>query len=203
MIHKIYPGGYLPVPRNRIQPGGAVPALPVRQVGGRQAGSLTHAEKSVFTAGEVAEIIGVTRRQIQHWDYTGLIRPQGRTEGGHARYAFSDLVAFKTVRRLHDAGFSLQRIRKSIAQLIRLLPKVKRPLTELTLVATGEVVLVLYENAAFEAVTGQEWIIEMSDIARDIARWQKKVGVLKPYRRIGRSAGPGEVMRRRKSRSGS
>lgn len=189
MIAKLSSGGTVPVPRAIVPNGSGESAI--------------RAEKAVFSAGEVAEIIGVTRRQIQHWDYTDLIPPQHRTPGGHARYTFTDLVAFKTVRRLTDAGISLQRIRKSMAHLRRLLPKVRRPLTELTLVATGDVVLVLYENAAFEAVTGQEWIIEMSEIAQDIARWRKKVGVLKTYRRMGRSAAPMEANPRRTKRSGS
>ena len=178
-------------------------AIPRQVVSPPRAGSSTRTEKALFSAGEVAEIIGVSRRQIQHWDYTDLIRPQLRTQGGHARYAFSDLVAFKTVRRLMDGGVSLQRIRRSITALRQLLPKVKRPLTELTLVATGEVVMVLYENAAFEAVTGQEWIIEMSEIAQDIERWRKKVGILKAYRRMGRPAGPEEVILRRNTKGTS
>ena len=137
-----------------------------------------------YTSNEVCEIIGLTRRQVQHWDHTGFIQPSKRTPGGHARYTFQDLISLKTARKLLDAGVSLQRIRWSIGELKRLLPTVKRPLAELTLVATGEMVLVFYEGTVFEAISGQEWIVEVAEVQQAVDRWHKRVEDLKKYRRI-------------------
>ena len=114
----------------------------------------------LFTRREVSEIIGLSRRQVQHWDHSDLIKPSLRTSGGHARYTFQDLIAFKTAKKLLDAGISTQRIRHSVRELQRLLPVIKRPLAELTLVATGDLILVFYEGTVFDAIPGQEWIIE-------------------------------------------
>ena len=96
---------------------------------------------SLFKAGEVVEIVQISRRQLQYWSQTDLIRPSVSTPGGHSRYTFHDLVALKAAKRLIDAGVSVQRIRKSIRALRQTLPTVERPLTELILVATGDVLL--------------------------------------------------------------
>ena len=144
-----------------------------------------------FTRREVSEIIGLTHRQVQHWDQTDLIKPGFRTPGGHTRYPFQDLIAFKTAKKLLDSGISTQRIRHSLQELQRLLPMIKRPLVELTLVATGDVVLVFYEGAVFDAVSGQEWIIEVSEVQQAVEKWQKRVTELKKYRKI-RKAKPTE-----------
>ena len=147
-------------------------------------------EKVFFTSHEVSEIIGLSRRQVQHWDRTGLIKPGLRTPGGHSRYTFQDLVSFKTAKKLLEAGVSVQRIRQSIAHLQRLLPTVKRPLAELTLVATGDMVLVFYEGTVFEAISGQEWIVEVAEVQQSVDKWQKRVEELKMYRKIHRRHAP-------------
>ena len=120
-----------------------------------------------YSAGEVVRLIGVSRRQLRYWAGTDLVPPSTRTPGGHARYAFEDLVALKTAKRLIDAGVSLQRIRKSIRALRQLLPKVERPLAEVVLVATGDVVLAFRNGTAFDAATGQEWVFEVAQLARE------------------------------------
>jgi len=123
-----------------------------------------------FTNRQVIQITGVTPRQLVYWRRTGLVEPSDTTPGGHARYAFQDLVALKTAKRLIDAGVSVQRIRKAIASLVQFLPRVVRPLTELSLVATGDVVLVFHQGVAFEALSGQEWILQVADVERDAER---------------------------------
>lgn len=115
-------------------------------------------------------ILGISRRQLQYWAGTDLIAPSARTDGGHHRYTFEDLVALRAAKQLIDAGVSVQRIRHSIGSLKRILPEVQRPLSELILVATGDLVLVLHEGSAFEAVSGQEWIFEVSQLHREVER---------------------------------
>jgi DNA-binding transcriptional MerR regulator len=121
-----------------------------------------------FRSGQVLRILGISRRQLQYWADTALVVPSGRTAGGHHRYTFEDLVALRAAKQLIDAGVSVQRIRRSIAALQRALPAVRRPLSELVLVATGDVVLVLHDGNAFEAVSGQEWIFEVSRLEHEV-----------------------------------
>lgn len=121
---------------------------------------------------------------MQYWDKSSLVNPSHRTEGGHGRYTFSDLISIRAAKKLIDAGISVQRIRKSIGQLKRILPTIKRPLEELTLVATGDVILVFYEDTAFEALSGQEWILDIADVQRDVDKWRKKRIVIGKYRKM-------------------
>lgn len=141
-------------------------------------------DKRFFTSQQARDIIGLTRRQMQYWAATGFITPSYTTSGGHARYTFEDLVSLKAAKKLLSAGVSLQRIRNVITRLKQVLPKIKRPLSDLTLVATGEVVLVFYENTAFEAITGQQWILELAEVQRDVERWERKLQELQKYRRV-------------------
>ena len=53
-----------------------------------------------FRAGDVVEIVRISRRQLQYWAQTDLIRPSAKTPGGHGRYTFEDLVALKAAKRL-------------------------------------------------------------------------------------------------------
>lgn len=128
---------------------------------------------SVYRSREVVQILGVSRRQLQYWAQTDLVKPSVQTQGGHHRYTFQDLVALKATKRLMDAGVSLQRIRKSIKGLQSILPNVQSPLEELVLIATDDVVLVFHGNTAFEAVSGQEWILEIAQFEREIHDWRQ------------------------------
>lgn len=123
-----------------------------------------------YTCQQVMSITGLSRRQLGYWRKTGLVTPQSQTAGGHARYTFTDLIALKSARRLLDAGVSVQRIRRSIQSLTGFLPHCRAPLSELSLVVTGEVILVLHRDTAFEALSGQEWIYPVAELARDAER---------------------------------
>lgn len=112
----------------------------------------------LFSRQQVTAITGLSSRQLSYWRKTGLVVPQDYTAGGHARYSFSDLIALRTAKRLLDAKISLQRIRTCLQSLTRFLPTADRPLVELSLVVTGDVVLVFHGQRAFDALTGQQWV---------------------------------------------
>lgn len=67
-----------------------------------------------------ASAAGITYRQIDYWARTGLVVPsvRGASGSGSQRlYGFEDIVALRTVKRLLDAGISLQSVRTAIAFL--------------------------------------------------------------------------------------
>ena len=123
-----------------------------------------------YTCQQVMRITGLSRRQLTYWRKTGLINPQFQTSGGHARFSFANLLALRTAKKLIDAGVSVQRIRNSIVSLTSFLPSCTAPLTELSLVATGDMISVLHRETAFEALTGQEWIYPVAELAREAAK---------------------------------
>lgn len=142
---------------------------PAPQLDGVSSGS---AGSGFFRTREVVDLLDLSRRQLQYWAKTGLIVPSARTPGGHHRYSFDDLVALKATKRLIDAGVSVQKIRRSVHALQELFPQVGRPLGELVLVATGDVVLVFQDDTVFEAITGQEWVFPVAEFEREVLAYR-------------------------------
>lgn len=63
---------------------------------------------------------GITYRQIDYWARTGLVEPSVRGAAGSGSqrlYSFRDILLLKVVKRLLDAGISLQQIRTAVAHL--------------------------------------------------------------------------------------
>ncbi len=63
---------------------------------------------------------GISYRQLDYWARTTLVVPSIRDASGSGTqrlYSFKDLVVLKVVKRLLDAGVSLQNIRKAIDTL--------------------------------------------------------------------------------------
>ncbi len=63
---------------------------------------------------------GITYRQLDYWDRTGLVSPTIRTAAGSGSqrlYSFRDILVLKVVKRLLDTGVSLQQIRLAVSQL--------------------------------------------------------------------------------------
>jgi DNA-binding transcriptional MerR regulator len=75
------------------------------------------AEAEGYRVPEVCKIVGISYRQLDYWARTGLVTPSVREAGGSGTqrlYSFRDLVQLKVIRKLIDAGISLQRVRKAI-----------------------------------------------------------------------------------------
>ncbi|MDG9705240.1 MerR family transcriptional regulator [Streptomyces sp. DH37] len=63
---------------------------------------------------------GITYRQLDYWARTGLVEPGVRPaygSGTQRLYSFRDVVVLKIVKRLLDAGVSLQNIRTAVRHL--------------------------------------------------------------------------------------
>ncbi|WP_354638910.1 MerR family transcriptional regulator [Kitasatospora camelliae] len=83
---------------------------------------------------------GITYRQLDYWARTGLLEPSVRTAyaaGAHRLYSFRDILMLKIVKRLLDAGVSLQNIRVAVTHLQSAEPG---DLTGLTLMCDGATV---------------------------------------------------------------
>jgi DNA-binding transcriptional MerR regulator len=79
------------------------------------------AEDAVGYRGVMAcHAAGISYRQLDYWARTGLAVPSVRDASGSGTqrlYSFRDIVVLKVVKRLLDAGVSLQNIRKAIDAL--------------------------------------------------------------------------------------
>lgn len=92
---------------------------------------------------------GITYRQLDYWARTCLVVPEVRPAGGSGTqrlYSFRDILLLKVVKRLLDAGISLQQIRTAIDHL-RL--RGVRDLTGVTLMSDG---VSIYECVSNEEI---------------------------------------------------
>jgi len=80
---------------------------------------------------------GITYRQLDYWARTGLVEPsvRGATGSGTQRlYSFRDILLLKVIKRLLDAGISLQQIRTAVQHLHK---RGTDDLTRVTLMSDG------------------------------------------------------------------
>jgi DNA-binding transcriptional MerR regulator len=95
------------------------------------------AETQGYRVPEVCRVVGISYRQLDYWARTGLVTPSVRAAGGSGTqrlYSFLDLVQLKVIKKLIDAGISLQRIRKAIQYLRQ---NKDRGLSGITLMSDG------------------------------------------------------------------
>ncbi len=73
-----------------------------------------------FRSPQVCAIVGITYRQLDYWDRSGLLGPSMQTASGSGTqrlYNFQDIVTLRVVKRLKDAGTSLHKIRSAFDHL--------------------------------------------------------------------------------------
>lgn len=73
-----------------------------------------------FRSPQVCKVVGITYRQLDYWDRTGLLGPslqEASGSGTQRLYTFQDIVTLRVVKRLKDAGTSLHKIRQAFDQL--------------------------------------------------------------------------------------
>jgi DNA-binding transcriptional MerR regulator len=78
------------------------------------------AQAEGYRVPDVCKLVGISYRQLDYWARTGLLTPSVREAGGSGTqrlYSFQDLIQLKVIKKLIDAGISLQRIRKAVVYL--------------------------------------------------------------------------------------
>ena len=125
----------------------------------------------------VCKLIGISYRQLDYWARTGLVTPSVRAadgSGSQRLYGFTDLVELRIIKRLLDAGVSLQRIREAIRYLRR--EAAGKPLTDITLMSDGERIYACHSGeevidvlshgqAVFGIAVGRVWADTAGDVA--------------------------------------
>jgi len=90
-----------------------------------------------FRGPSACRAAGITYRQLDYWARTGLVSPTVRDatgSGSQRLYSFRDILLLRVIKRLLDAGISLQQIRTAIAHLRG---RGVSDLTEVTLMSDG------------------------------------------------------------------
>jgi DNA-binding transcriptional MerR regulator len=97
-----------------------------------------------FSADVTLRLVGISYRQLDYWDKTGLIRPsvqKARGRGSRRLYSFEDLVELRVVAKLLGAGILLPAVRKATRYLRLHFADIVRPLARLALQTDGRHVL--------------------------------------------------------------
>ena len=65
-------------------------------------------DQDLFSIGEIAKALGVTRRIILHYEERGLIRPDGRDGAtGNRYYTIDTFTQLRSIRSLQNLGLTL------------------------------------------------------------------------------------------------
>ncbi len=64
------------------------------------------------TIGKLAEAAATKVQTIRYYEQIGLIKPSGRSEGGHRIYQLDDLKRLKFIRHARELGFGIDEIRE-------------------------------------------------------------------------------------------
>ncbi len=108
---------------------------------------LGHSPKQTYTREEVRRLLAITERRLRSWEKQDLIR--------HAElFAFSDLIALRTLLKLCESRVPPVRIRKAVASLRQKLGGAN-PLTELKVFSDGRRISVQIDGRKMEPISGQ------------------------------------------------
>lgn len=99
-----------------------------------------HAEEKTYSSSDVAQIAGVSLRQLQWWDERKVVSP--RHEGHRRVYYPAEVVEITVIAELRRKGFSLQKIRRVLRflqkEMGRRLAEVMAADSDLHLVTDGK-----------------------------------------------------------------
>lgn len=102
-------------------------------------------EVTGFSADIARRVVGISYRQLDYWDKTGLLRPSVKQAGGKGSrriYAFEDLVELRVIAKLRALGVSLPAVRKAARYVRQHFSNLVRPLARLALVVDGKSILI-------------------------------------------------------------
>jgi tetratricopeptide (TPR) repeat protein len=101
-----------------------------------------------YTRKDVRRVLSISEQQLRSWEKQDLVP---RLE----QYAFSDLIALRSLQKLRQNRVPPGRIRRAVSALREKLEGIADPLKELKIVCEGKEVAVLLEGQKMEAVSGQ------------------------------------------------
>ncbi|MDR1852517.1 MAG: MerR family transcriptional regulator [Propionibacteriaceae bacterium] len=126
----------------------------------------------------------ITYRQLDYWTRTGLVKPSVQSaegSGSQRLYSFRDILLLKVIKRLLDAGVSLQQIRIAIDHLRA---RGVTDISEVTIVSDGvSVYECTQDNEIIDLVKGGQGLfaIGIGQVWRDIEGVLSELPMEKPH----------------------
>lgn len=98
---------------------------------------MNNGQNNMFSIGEIAKAVGITRKIILNYEAKGIIRPDKKDGAtGNRYYTIDTFTKIRTIRFFQDLGFSLDEIREylddnsDVLSLIRKLEKIRDDLNQ-------------------------------------------------------------------------
>jgi tetratricopeptide (TPR) repeat protein len=108
----------------------------------------------LYSIRDVARILALQESRLRYWMQVGFVGPTVR-KGGRFYYTFCDLVAVKAAKDMLAADIPLQRVRKAVESLKKVLPNDTHPASRLRVCSDGNTIVALADDVAFEPIGGQ------------------------------------------------
>jgi tetratricopeptide (TPR) repeat protein len=106
-----------------------------------------------FTRREILRLASITPNQLGYWERLQLIQPN---KVSHKKvYTFRDLVSLRAVKQLREQHIPAGLLRQALEALGRHLRQAEIPLTELRIRCHGGKIVVEYQGATIEPLSGQ------------------------------------------------
>lgn len=119
----------------------------------------------------VRSLTKATDNQLKYWVKIGLVFPNKK--GKTYFYSFRDLIKLKLIVFLKNNGLSLQKIKKGMKNLTKLLPDSDEPLARLVIHTDGVDMIVNEKGKYFSATTMQRYLhFDTEQISFEIIRLQ-------------------------------
>lgn len=121
-----------------------------------------------FPASVAREVVGVSQRQLDYWDQCDLVPPTIQVasgKGSERRYSFDDLLRLAVVKKLRDAGLSLQKVREGLKVLRKRWPK-KDPLLDELIATDGARFFRISGSRMEDVLTGGQLLLSFVAIGR-------------------------------------
>ena len=149
-----------------------------------------------FRGPQVCAIVGITYRQLDYWARTNLLRPsisEARGSGSQRRYSYRDLLELKVIKRLLDAGVSLQSARRALD----VLRKSGSDLASANLVLSGsQSVLARSGEEIIDLLKGGQGVLNIVALAGVVEELDAAIHDLAPRAEPGARPGDGEGLAR-------
>jgi DNA-binding transcriptional MerR regulator len=183
------------VPRGASAP--AAPARRVRPAVGTNGRDRSGPVDEGYRGPQVCQLVGISYRQLDYWARTGLLRPslaEAQGSGTKRRYSYRDVLELKVIKRLLDAGVSLQAARRAVGclreDLGAELSSANLVLSDTTSVLAktdGELVDLLAGGQGVFNVVPLSGVVQ--ELAADIVRFERPVPAMPGQTRPARAAG--------------
>lgn len=124
-----------------------------------------------YSTNLVRKLTGATLNQLKYWVRINLVSPE--REGKSSFYSFKDIIKLRVLASLRNKGLSLQKVRKGIETLSKMLPE-DEPLSRLIIYTDGIDMIVVEKGKYFSAITRQQYLrFDTEQIGAEIIGLQK------------------------------